>query len=255
MQDTRLTGGRARLPLRPYRQHRAWMPNRLLVVVRTPDAIFASRADLVSENLALRQQLAVLQRKNPRPRLLVIDRLLWLALRRGWPRWEEALAIVQLATVMRWHREGFRRYWRWTSRRHAGRPSTTADIRALIHRMAAENPAWGAPRIHGELQKLGLELSERTVSRSMPPAPGPSRRTATMAHLSCQPPRGHRRDRCLYGPHRHFPGALRLLRHPSRATNADPRRCHRAADGGLDHATTPRGVPLRPGAALPDPRP
>ncbi|MCU0230360.1 MAG: helix-turn-helix domain-containing protein, partial [Acidobacteria bacterium] len=68
-------------------------------------------------------------------------------------------------TVFRWHREGFGRYWRWTSRRHAGRPSTTAEIRALVHRMALENPSWGAPRIHGEIQKLGLVVSERTVSR------------------------------------------------------------------------------------------
>jgi hypothetical protein len=70
-------------------------------------------------------------------------------------------------TVLRWHREGFRRYSRWTSRRRAERPSTSADIRVLVHRMAAENPSWGAPRIHGEIQKLGLEVSERTVSRYM----------------------------------------------------------------------------------------
>ncbi len=79
--------------------------------------------------------------------------------------------MVQPQTVIRWHREGFRRYWRWTSRRGAGRPNTTAEIRALVHRMAAENPTWGAPRIHGEIQKLGLEVSERTVSRSMPRRP------------------------------------------------------------------------------------
>ena len=99
------------------------------------------------------------------------DRVFWLALRRCWPRWKETLAIVQPETVIRWHREGFRRYWRWKSRRRAGRPSTTAEIRALVRRMAAENPTWGAPRIHGEILMLGLEVSERTVSRSMPRRP------------------------------------------------------------------------------------
>ena len=99
------------------------------------------------------------------------DRVFWLALRRCWPRWKETLAIVQPETVIRWHREGFRRYWRWKSRRRAGRPSTTAEIRALVRRMAAENPTWGAPRIHGEVLKLGLEVSERTVSRYMPWCP------------------------------------------------------------------------------------
>jgi len=147
------------------------MLNRALAVARALLAIFDCRADLILENLALRQQLAVLQRKHPRPRLRASDRVFWIALRRGWPRWKETLAIVQPETVIRWHREGFRRYWRWKSRRRAGRPSTTAEIRALVRRMAAENPTWGAPRIHGEIQKLGLKVSERTVSRSMPRRP------------------------------------------------------------------------------------
>ena len=154
-----------------YRHHRAGMLNRALAVARTLLAIFASRADLILENLALRQQLAVLRRKHPRPRLCASDRVFWLALRRCWPRWKETLAIVQPETVIRWHREGFRRCWRWKSRRHAGRPSTAAEIRALVRRMAAENPAWGAPRIHGEIQKFGLEVSERPVSRYMPRRP------------------------------------------------------------------------------------
>ena len=79
--------------------------------------------------------------------------------------------MVQPETVIRWHREGFRRYWCWKSRRRAGQPSTMAETRALVRRMAAENPTWGAPRIHGEIQKLGLEVSERTVSRTMPRRP------------------------------------------------------------------------------------
>jgi len=143
------------------------MLSHALAVARAFLAIFASRSDLVLENLALRQQLAVLQRKHPRPRLRASDRVFWIVLRRGWPRWKETLAIVQPETVIRWHREGFRRYWRWKSRPRAGRPSTTAEIRALVRRMAAENPTWGAPRIHSEILKLGLKVSERTVSRTM----------------------------------------------------------------------------------------
>jgi len=143
------------------------MLNHALGVARALLALFASRADLILENLALRQQLAVLQRTHPRPRLCASDRVFWLALRRCWPLWKETLAIVQPEIVIRWHREGFTRYWRWKSRRRAGRPSTSAEIRALVRRMAGENPTWGAPRIHGEIQKLGLEVSERTISRYM----------------------------------------------------------------------------------------
>ena len=143
----------------------------LLAAFRLLLSIFASRADVVIENLALRQQLAVLQRRSRRPRLRVIDLVLWLALRRWWPRWKETLAIVQPATVIRWHRAGFRLYWRSKSWRRAGRPTTNVEIRVRVRRMAAENPTWSAPRIHGEIRKLGLEVSERTVSRFMPRRP------------------------------------------------------------------------------------
>jgi hypothetical protein len=147
------------------------MLGRALAVARTLLAIFASRTDMIRENLALRQQLAVLRPKHPRPRLRVSDRVFWLVLRRWGPRWKETLTIIQPETVIRWPRDGFRRSWRWTSRRRAGRPSTRADIRALVHRMAAENPPWGAPRTHDEIQNLGPEVSERTVSRDMPRRP------------------------------------------------------------------------------------
>jgi hypothetical protein len=111
-----------------------------LAAFRVLRSIFTSRADLILENVALRQQLAVLRPKPPRPRLSASDRFFWLTLRRCWPRWKETLAFVQPETVIRWHREGFRRYWRWKSRPCAGRPSTMAEIRALVRRMAAENP-------------------------------------------------------------------------------------------------------------------
>ena len=123
-----------------------------------------SRGDTALELLALRQQVAVLKRKRPRPRLGRLDRLFWIALRELWSRWTEVLVIVRPETVVGWHRAGFRLYWRWRSRPRGGRPKITDEIRGLIRRLAAENPDWGAPKIHGELLKLGFEVSERTIS-------------------------------------------------------------------------------------------
>jgi putative transposase len=125
---------------------------------------------LALENLALRQQLAVYKRAETRPRLRTTDRLFWVGLARVWNRWRDALLIVTPDTVLRWQRRRFRDYWTQLSARPAvGRPSVSAEIQDLVRRrMAAANPLWGAPRIHGELVKLGLDVSERTVSRLMP---------------------------------------------------------------------------------------
>jgi hypothetical protein len=134
-------------------------------IVSTVAAIrfaLATHRDLLLECLALRHQLGVLAHSNRRFR--PSDRLLWLILRRLWPRWRDALRLVQPATVDRWHREGFYRCWRRRLRR-PGRPRIDSEWRALIRQMAAENGLWGAPRIHGELLKLGITVSERTVSR------------------------------------------------------------------------------------------
>ena len=109
-------------------------------------ALVRSRADLALEILALRQQLAVLKRKRPRPPLKAHDRLFWVALRRLWPGWKEVLVIVKPDTVVGWHRAAFRRYWCWRSRRRPGRPRITDELRALIRRMAQENAGWGAPK-------------------------------------------------------------------------------------------------------------
>jgi putative transposase len=125
-----------------------------------------TQRSLVFENLALRHQLAVLQRTARRPRLRTADRLLWVLLSRLWAGWMDAISVVQPATVIRWQRIGFKLVWTWKSRRNGpGRPAVALEVRALIRRMSTANPIWGAPRIHGELQKLGIEISQATVSK------------------------------------------------------------------------------------------
>ena len=139
---------------------------------------FPRRARLEVENLILRQQLVVLRRKSPkRVRLWNLDRLLLVWLYRVYPALLDAIIIVQPETVLRWHRRGFRAYWHWKSRHVGGRPRIEAEIRALIRRMSRENPLWGAPRIHGELLMLGIDVAESTVGRYMirrrrPPSQG-----------------------------------------------------------------------------------
>ena len=142
-----------------------------------------SRSDTALEVLALRQQVAVLKRQRPRPTVTRLDRFLWTTLRHLWPRWSDVLLIVKPDTVVRWHRAGFRLSWRWRSRQRGGRPRISEEIRTLIRRLAAENADWGAPRIHGELLKLGFAVSERSVARYLrrvprhgdpPPAGRPS---------------------------------------------------------------------------------
>lgn len=134
---------------------------------------FCSRKDLLLENLALRQQLSVFKCRKQRPKLAALDRLFWIGMGRIWAAWKGSLLIVTPETVVRWHRAGFRRYWRWRSRREVscGRGRISRELREMIFQMAAENPTWGAPRIHGELLKLGFDLSERTVSRWVRRAP------------------------------------------------------------------------------------
>jgi putative transposase len=145
------------------------MIHALLTFISSLVSSFKLRRDLALENLALRQQLAVYQRRHPRPQLRPRDRLFWVWLSKVWSHWRSALLIVKPETVLRWHREDFKFFWtRLARRKRAGRPSVNAQVRALIKQMAQANPLWGAPRIHGELLKLGIEVSERTVSRLMP---------------------------------------------------------------------------------------
>jgi len=130
---------------------------------------FQTRAALQVEIPALRHQLTVLKRSHHgRLRLNSPDRLLWVWLSRFWSGWRSALVIVKPETVISWHRKGFRLYWRWKSRNgDPGRPTIDLEVRKLIRRMSQTNPLWGAPRIHGELLKLGIELSQATVAKYM----------------------------------------------------------------------------------------
>src|SRR5882724_8917933 len=141
----------------------------LTTLLATLSSIFRSRAALQLENLALRHQIGVLQwSARKRPRLTPGDRLLWVWLSRIWSDWRLALVIVKPETVVAWHRAGFRRFWTWKVRRgQPGRPVISREIRDLIRRMCRENSGWGAPRIHGELLKLGIDIGESSVSKYM----------------------------------------------------------------------------------------
>jgi len=144
------------------------MTSVLFSLLLTLRGMARSRAALHLEVLALRHQLEVLQRSQPRRlRLVQADRWLWTWLSCVWTAWRTALVIVKPETVMAWHRRGFRFVWTWKSRRRTGRPTAPADLRALIRTMSQTNPFWGAPRIHGELLKLGMDVSQATVATYM----------------------------------------------------------------------------------------
>ena len=134
----------------------------------------SSQARREAEILYLRQQLIVLKRSAPaRPRLKATDRLIFVCLYRLFPSLIDASIVFKPETLLRWHRHGFRLFWRWKSRRRVGRPALPADIRSLVRRISRENPLWGAPRIHGELLKLGIEIAQSTVAKYMVRRRGP----------------------------------------------------------------------------------
>ena len=135
----------------------------LLTLLR---ALFTPRLELVAENLALRQQLAMLNRTAKLPKLRPQDRLFWTTLARLWKNWRSAVLIVKPETVIKWHRQGCQVFWRWKSKTNRpGRPQISAELRDLIRKMSRENPLWGTPRIQAELQLLGVEVAESTVAK------------------------------------------------------------------------------------------
>jgi putative transposase len=141
----------------------------VLLLVSLVRSGFKNQTELALENLALRQQLAVLNRNRPQRRLKQRDRLFWACVSIVWQRWRECLIIVKPETVVRWHRRRFALHWtRLSRRKDPGRPGTEKELRDLIRKMANANPSWGSPRVQGELLKLGIIISERTVARLMP---------------------------------------------------------------------------------------
>jgi putative transposase len=150
-------------------------------------ALLVNSAAVSLENVALRHQLAVLQRSVRRPRLRRRDRIFWLWLARLWAGWRNSLLIVRPATVLAWHRQGFQLYWRWKSRcLSTGRPLLDPELRTLIRRMASENPTWGRRRIQAELRFLGYTIAELTVAKYMrrsSPRPSSTWRTFLEAHV------------------------------------------------------------------------
>src|SRR6266480_5616765 len=137
----------------------------LTTLVVALSSVFKTRAALQLENVALRHQLGVLHRSVKKPKLTPLDRLLWAWLCGVWAEWRSALIVVKPETVIAWHRKGFRLFWTWKVRHgQPGRPSVPKDVHDLIRVMSRANPTWGAPRIHGELLKLGMNIGETSVS-------------------------------------------------------------------------------------------
>src|SRR5262245_37541949 len=134
----------------------------LFLLIRS---LIVPRTALAAEILALRQQLAVLNRKIHRPQLRRRDRFFWVIFSQLWKNWREVLIIVKPETVIKWHRQGVRLYWRWKSKAPVGRPKIDKEIRGLIGKMSRENPLWGVPRIQAELRLLGYDLAESTVAK------------------------------------------------------------------------------------------
>ncbi len=213
---------------------------------------FRSRAVVELENIALRHQLHVLRRQRPnRAQLFAIDRLLWVVLYRLWPRCLAAMVLVKPATVIQWHHKGFRLFWRWRSR--SGWPSVKREIRDLIRQMSRANPLWGAPRIHGELLKLGVEVSQATVAKYMMRRSGePSQNWRSFLRNHGQ---GIAAIDMFVGGICVVSAALRDDHSGSRSQEDHARGCHRASDRSLALAPGNRSIPLGHGSALSAARP
>jgi hypothetical protein len=231
------------------------------VIFKTVVDLFRPRAALEAEILVLRQQIVVLRRGKPgRLPFSGIDRMVL-----GWvchlfPTARGALAIVRPDTVVRWHRVGLRCYWRFKSRRRRGHPGVPAAIRQLIREMSLANPLWGAPRIHGELLKLGIDVGQTSVAKYRPDQRrqiyGAQARIAVpgLEDVSAQPCGWHCGDGPVCRSDRLLPAALWAVGYgPWPATNPVARR-HRAPNGGLDRQSTDGGLWLGANPPLSDPR-
>src|SRR6266566_4559522 len=225
----------------------------LLRLLRLLPLLCGAHRHVALENLALRHQLAVYKKTVTRPKMRRSDRLFWVALSRVWAGWRQALVIVSPNTVLRWQRRRFCEHWTGLSGRpRLGRPPISAETAALIKRMAVTNPLRGAPRIHGELLKLGIDLAERTVSRLLAKRrPPPSQTWANVPHQPCSRPR---LDRLLHRSHRSLARPLRPRRAGPRAPPRPPLQRDRTSHERLDGPAGRRRLPRRLRAVLPPPR-
>src|SRR5262245_24045629 len=211
----------------------------LILVLCALTLALRGHRELVLENLALRQQLAVYHRTT-RCRLRARDRLFWIALAQGWRNWRTVLVVVQPDTVIRWHRDWLRRRWtRRSRRRPEGRPPVDQQVRTFVREIATANPLWGAPRINGELRTLGIDVSERTVSRLLKPHTRSSPqtwKTFLRNHLASAASMDHRAD-----PYR--PSPVRGDRAVACAPLHRAFQHHGASDRRVDRPTNHRGIP------------
>ena len=215
--------------------------------------LFKSRRRLEAENLFLRHQLTIaLRRAPPRLRLHGSDRALLVWITWIWPNLLDLSLVVKPETILRWHRSGVKACWRWKSRNRAGRPKIDCELRDLIRQMSKENPLWGAPRIHGELLKLGFDVAESTVSKYMVKHRGPPSQTwRTFLHNHADAIAAI--DLCLV-PTVTFECLVCISgREPWSTT--DSMVCgDQASHGGMAGTADRRGIPVGYGTALSDPR-
>jgi len=213
--------------------------------------LIRSRAALEAEIWTLRQQINVLRRTAPKQlSFSAIDRLVFVGLYRLFPKVCDALAIVKPDTIVRWHRAGFRLYWRWKSRRRGGRPRMPLKICRLIREMSIANPLWGAPRIHGELLKLGIEVGQTTVAKYM----AKGRRSPSLEDVPPQSCRWDRRDGSVCCANNLVSFALRLIDHGAWSTTDSMVWRYIAPERRMDRKSDHGSVRLGTDSPLSDPR-
>src|SRR5437870_11830123 len=216
------------------------MVRRLAILVWTLRSTVRTQRELALENLGLRQHVAVWKVRQPRPQLTATDRIFWVVLSRLWKNWRFSLQVVRPETVMRWHRQGFRRYWAWKSRRRRGRPMIRTELRDLIRRMSRANPLWGAPKDPRRAAEAGPDgLAGDGVEVH---APAAAAAVAGVAHVFGESRQGSDRVGFLHGAHGDFSGPVRARGAEPRPAPAGAFQCHGTSDRGSDWATTHRGV-------------